>query len=266
MICLEPILRCRYKWNRLDSFPTHSRVSPRGVPQRDYGIGLVIASHRVRRVAAIALLALLGACHPEGSQATPTTRPTVDPSHIDRSLLTTDQCSPPCWYGLEPGKSTELDVETALRGLEFVDADSIRHDKTSWVDGRIAKLIVFDCRAPVSRRCGVLTLVDRILVEIGLPILFEVTFERVVDELGKPDIFFIQAVHVELTDCTVGLAWEELGVLITSNMKSGEQCNELRARGAPSATELVSGSVYGESGMIPAHGGLDLPWIGFYSP
>jgi hypothetical protein len=51
--------------------------------------------------------------------------PALDDPLADSSFLTQQPCAAPCWYGLEPDKSTADDVIAALRKLPFVDSGTI---------------------------------------------------------------------------------------------------------------------------------------------
>jgi hypothetical protein len=56
-------------------------------------------------------LAVLGGCTPK--------------PELDRSLLTGDPCSPPCWHNITPGESSEEDVRAVLEGSPYVKEDSL---------------------------------------------------------------------------------------------------------------------------------------------
>jgi hypothetical protein len=217
-------------------------------------------------VAGAAVFLALGACQTQEDGDSLELTLTIDPSLIDQSLLTGTPCSPPCWYGLQPGKSTEAQARSRLKDISFVDPASIVTSESSWVDGRVASFVTFGCRSPVSRHCGTLTLVEGVLVEIGIPILYEVTFSQTVPLLGQPDHFFVQPVSVERTDCVAGLVWKDRSVLLMTDTLIGEECDTLREAGSLTAQSTVSGAIYGEEGTVPPHGGEDTPWQGFSPP
>jgi hypothetical protein len=69
------------------------------------------------RIILIALLLfVLVACKTQGNPA---------PVVPDNSLLTGKPCSPPCWQGLIPGKSTLDEVDIFLKESDFVNKDSV---------------------------------------------------------------------------------------------------------------------------------------------
>ena len=69
---------------------------------------------------------------------------------------------------------------------------------------------------------------EGVLVEIGIPILYEVAFSQTVPLLGQPDHFFVQPVSVEGTDCVAGLVWKDRGVLLMTDTLIGEECDTLK--------------------------------------
>lgn len=210
-----------------------------------------------------AILSLLGACQAKAPEVTIAITPTIAPSLVDRSLLTGIPCLPPCWYGIEPGESTQTEARSVLDNTFFVDPASIVTNQASWIDGRSASIITFDCNPPISRRCGTLTFVEEVLTEIHIPILYEISFDQAVSVLGPPDHFFIEPIHVQVVDCGAGLVWEDLGLLLTTNVKAASECDALREAASLTAQERVLGAVYREKGAVSAHGGEELPWLGF---
>ena len=91
-------------------------------------------------------LLVLAACsrHQDGS------------SLVDRSFLTGQPCTPPCWYGLEPEKATEEDVISTLKTLPFVESSTITVTKVVQGAPLVAneQRVWFDCREPEERHCG----------------------------------------------------------------------------------------------------------------
>ncbi len=78
----------------------------------------------------------------------------VDDPLADHSFLTQQPCAAPCWYGLEPGKSTAHDVDTTLDKLPFVDSSTIWQSTVIWGDDDNAKQIGFGCLHPKDADCG----------------------------------------------------------------------------------------------------------------
>jgi hypothetical protein len=58
--------------------------------------------------------------------------------NVDKSLITGDPCSPPCWHQLVPGESTEEEALEILQDLPFVDENTI--ELQSWYGGSNMRL------------------------------------------------------------------------------------------------------------------------------
>lgn len=71
-------------------------------------------------------------------------KPTVDPL-ADQSFLNQQPCASPCWYGLEPDKSSAKEVYTTLSTLPFVDPTTIEEWGYIWLDDNRAKQVGFSC-------------------------------------------------------------------------------------------------------------------------
>lgn len=59
---------------------------------------------------------------------------------LDKSLLTDEPCSAPCWHNLVPGESTEADVRRELEGSPWVKANTL--DSTPTIMNEIPVLII----------------------------------------------------------------------------------------------------------------------------
>jgi hypothetical protein len=150
--------------------------------------------------------------------------------------------------------------------MAFVDPATIATYGGSWTDGQSASFVTFDCRAPVSRRCGALTFVQGILVQVTLPTLYDLTYGGAVAILGPPDRFFVEPIHVQVVDCVAGLIWEDLGLLLATDTILGDECDTLRTTGRLSTSEPVLQAAYGVPGTSPPHGGMTTDWAGFSDP
>ena len=243
---------------------TFKRPSMRSTSRGVQGVRPARQSATVLAIAAGALV-LLASCQATPPSKTPEATVPLLPTLVDQSLLTGAPCSPPCWYGLEPGRSTQDDAARAIETIAFVDPATVAMHEGSWVDGQPATFMTFDCRAPVSRRCGTLAFVDRTLVQVTIPTLYDLTFGLAVASLGAPDYFLVAPLHVQVPDCVVGLAWEDLGFLLVSDTILGEGCDTLRTVGRPLEDEPVMQAVYGVPGTVPSHGGTTFNWAGFSS-
>ena len=69
-------------------------------------------------------------------------------------FVTGNPCSAPCWYGLQLNKSTEADVYSTLKKLDFVDQTSIGEWSVTWLNDADAKEIFYSCLYPNEKGCG----------------------------------------------------------------------------------------------------------------
>jgi hypothetical protein len=58
------------------------------------------------------------------------------PRAQDTSLLTrSEECQPPCWHGIVPGHTTAHEAIGILRGIEFVDPQTV--ERATWSTGEV---------------------------------------------------------------------------------------------------------------------------------
>lgn len=75
-------------------------------------------------------------------------------NQVDTSLITDIPCSPPCWYGIEPGKTSIQEAQSIVQSLPFVkkvnlfDGNELTWSSlvTDWAGG----VIVFDASGNVE--------------------------------------------------------------------------------------------------------------------
>jgi hypothetical protein len=123
---------------------------------------------KYRVVLASLVILLLAACVPGLRGGTPT--PTVNLSLVDMSMITDQPCAAPCWYGLEPGRSTREQVLVTAKSLVFIDPGEMQEQpyyykgqSQSWVTGTFIRL---QCRRAGDGPCAGVLLYDGILREI----------------------------------------------------------------------------------------------------
>ncbi len=101
---------------------------------------------------------------------------------VDRSFLTQQPCASPCWYGLEPDKSSTSDVHATLATLPFVDQSRIAEGRRTWLKDDNAKEIDFDCVNPKGDSCGgMFTFSQGTLKWLLLRIPYQLTFQMAAD-------------------------------------------------------------------------------------
>ena len=98
------------------------------------------------------------------------------------SFLTDLVCSPPCWFNITPGETTQDEALEILRNLTFIDKDSISTKGFYW--NSFDDTIFFH---PTSRKWdGYAYVMDRKIVLIVFYGKLNVPFEEAVDVCGEP--------------------------------------------------------------------------------
>lgn len=169
----------------------------------------------------------------------------VDDPLADRSFLTQQPCAAPCWYGLEPDKSTLDDVMATLRKLPSVDSSSIWEGTVYWGGDEGAKQIGFSCLHPKDQRCGGGFIFSRGVVKrISLTPAYELTFQMAVDRIGNPDYLEYRPYSPHGEGCWIGLYWARGIILQMSDRSSWEQCQEIQRLNTVSPIILVDDITY----------------------
>jgi hypothetical protein len=145
---------------------------------------------------------------------------------IDRSWLTDEPCRAPCWYGLEPEKSTKGEAIFTVKELPFVNPESmiVTELYTSyWWRGSErrgipSQDISFEYKDYPKVICVVM-LVEKDISErlawfILFP-LFNISFGEVVDQIGPPDFIHYSRSNAEVKGCYVDLLWIERQMELT---------------------------------------------------
>lgn len=96
---------------------------------------------------------------------------------VDRSLLTSDPCGPPCWYGIEPGDSREQTLQQ-LEEISVVDASTLKIEEET---------VVWHSTIPAEVGYGMLTFYDDELVTITYELQYQLTLEQLISVYGEPD-------------------------------------------------------------------------------
>ncbi len=223
---------------------------------------LIIRSKLSHRLGTWLFIILLGFGSTSCSEA-------MDESIVDRSFLTEQPCSPPCWYGLELGKSTEEDMYTTLKSLPFVDQTTIVERGATWQSDENARSITFDCLHPWhgSKWCGDATFSADKLTMLWLSVNYDLTFETVVQRLGTPDYISYGPYHVEVGGCEVLLYWPKSQICVDSLDTTGDRvCRMLNAGQGIDPAAKVSNIIYMVHEAFPdgPEEGLPYaPWPGF---
>ncbi len=223
-------------------------------------------------------VAAVAACTPWVG-GTPTA--TLDTSLIDMSIVTGIPCAPPCWYGLELGRSTKAEVLAEAKTLSFIDPSEFPEQPCSYWDPSIkapvpATLLSLKCREPKGQTCAGLTVSGGVLVNIGLFSHPPITLGEAVAHLGAPEFVKISAIPPDLTLCDVGLIWKQRGIWVAFHnsdnnnpfQRQGVRCTDVRGGKGVSPNLPVKQILYqlpDQFADVP-HAGGDFPWTGFAQP
>lgn len=124
----------------------------------------------------------------------------LDPTLYDQSWLTGKPCGAPCWNGLEPGVSSRLDSITTVKQLPFISGNDVELTQTTGAS--------FLCKQPQSFNCVNMDFENDILKDIYFVPNYQITFEQVVEKLGKPDGILVQAMYPDAGGCKLQVVWE----------------------------------------------------------
>jgi len=135
------------------------------------------------------------------------------PTVIDKSFVTNNPCSPPCWYGLKLDVSNKEDVLATLSKLPFIELSSIREQSVRWNDSD-AMYIRFSCISHKDKKCGGITIAGDKVKRISMAVHYELSLETTVSKLGAPDYVEYSVYHPEVGGCVISLEWQELGIVV----------------------------------------------------
>lgn len=122
------------------------------------------------------------------------------PEFADQNWLSSEECSSPCWHGLEIGISSRDDTIATIQNLSFIQRDNFT---TS------AGQINFLCKVPSSITCVSASFDDEILTSLRLYLNYQIALEQVVNEIGVPDSFVFSYRSPESLACDITLFWED---------------------------------------------------------
>ncbi len=234
-------------------------------------------SHKLtyQLIIGLLLVTVLTSCAAWGWGTTPT--PTLEPSFIDSSILTSIPCAAPCWYGLEIGRSTKADILATAQTLSFVDPKGFPEDPSSYFDRTKgtnvpATLIRLNCRQPEGWTCASLLMVNDVLKQIYLSPPPSLNFSEVVTHLGPPEYVKIYPVPGSGVLCNVALIWKQRGIWVAfltgTPQKTQVRCQDVRGGKSPSPNLPIDQIIYespDDFANVP-ESGADFPWSGFAQP
>lgn len=155
----------------------------------------------------------------------------VKDKEVDRSFLTREPCAPPCWYNIEPGMKAEKEmISDILLGLPFIQDDSVRvYDVYyPWIDEVDQIEIGYQCIGHQGEFCGGILLANRMVASIWMRVHYPISFNQVVDDLGKPDYYSCFELPGESPGRDISLYWTKRGI-IASNFER-QSCSNLKVQ------------------------------------
>lgn len=120
------------------------------------------------------------------------------PELIDQSWLSGRPCGPPCWYGLEIGKSTTQETINTLKDLPFLSNEI--EQNTDHIN--------IPCKKPSTMICANMNFNDGVLSKINTYINFPISIEQIVTQIGPPTGFDFGHMSPENFDCDITLYWK----------------------------------------------------------
>jgi hypothetical protein len=149
----------------------------------------------------------------------------------DRSFITSQPCAAPCWYGLEPDKSTREEVYATLHQLPFVDPASITEWATTWQNDEQAIGVGWSCLPKKKDSCGGgVTLSENKLKRLSLSVDYTLTFSDTVEKLGVPShVFYVDAFWNG--ECYIQMFWFSQGISVGGRLP--DICSSEAMKGAP---------------------------------
>lgn len=135
----------------------------------------------------------------------------TDPNLIDRSWLEDLPCSPPCWYGLVPGQSSQSDLFRVVAELPFIDQENIvqkaitfRGEEEQWLTGNG---VWINYKEPSSMTASYFQFSNNVLYDIRIMPNYYINIETIVQKLGEPDYFYYARINPEGKGCEVTFIW-----------------------------------------------------------
>jgi len=136
---------------------------------------------------------------------------------IDRSFITSQPCAAPCWYGLEPDKSSREDIYATLHKLPFVDQTSINEYITMGPNDEQDINVGWSCSHPKNDTCGGSARFSANKLEsLYLTPGYILTFSDTVQIYGPPSY----AKYFPRMDpkCDLSLVWPTQGISISGQL------------------------------------------------
>lgn len=171
-----------------------------------------------------------------------TNEPVIESPFADRSFITDEPCSAPCWHGLEVDKSTKDEVYAVLYDLDIVDQASIYETIQPSANYENASFIGYDCVYKTRGvNCGVLIVSsDGILRVILHVVAYPLSLQDIIGHLGPPGLLTAYPYSPHGGDCVITLLWEEKGISVEHiDKETSLLCDAIREGSSVDPNTLV---------------------------
>jgi hypothetical protein len=171
---------------------------------------------------------------------------------VDRSFVTGQPCSSPCWYGLVVGKSPEQEITKTLELLPFVEPGRLYAWHATYPESPNALDVQFYCKGQSDIPCGVATAAEGHLQALTLVPQYRLTLREAVQQLGPPDYVTYRTTEGASSGCSVRLYWRNRQVWIEStNTRTNHACSALKKGMKLAPSDQITSIVYGAAGIFP---------------
>lgn len=193
---------------------------------------------------ALTLILFLAACQANIFGYEPTITPMSIPVDLqDRSWLTGDPCSPPCWYGLLLDVSTEEEVVSVLESLPFVSSKYVKKNSVGYGDALTDELYnAIRLQAKKINNINIhITVGKGVLKQIDFGLNYKITIGEVVEQIGVPDVVGMTP-DFDRNFCYVEFYWLEKQLVILSRISDSGWKEKCMAIGGPEGNPIDSNS------------------------
>ena len=110
-------------------------------------------------------------------------------------ILSSDECSPPCWNGIEPGKTKSWEVYGILEQLSGVNKDSIMADYGR--NNEELTEIYWFFQRPIEDSAGSIYFENDIVIAINILTVNSLNLSALFEKLGQPEKYWTEIGHGE---------------------------------------------------------------------
>jgi hypothetical protein len=104
------------------------------------------------------------------------------------ALLTSTQCSPPCWYGIHPGRSTTSQVYAVLDNFPDVNKDSILGEYNHYE--KLIRIYWFFQR-PAEDQMGSVNIDNGMATAVNISTVNSLKLAELIKKAGEPEAYWL---------------------------------------------------------------------------